>query len=703
MAYIDVLYNADDSDAANRLADVLYFLDYEVNLLSRETPVRTSDPAAQGIAAPVKLVLWTQSAQKDRWIAAQCRDVDDPDSLVTLVTQSQGSTALPLMLHRGTVVRSEYGQGRMRLATLQTLLSEIGMRTGRNGLVSGVAALLRSDEQKRVDALSQWVAANPDDPLAPAVEHVLANQTTGDIHAALVDVCRPIIVSGSAIKEIAGGVASRMKPSFSIGSALSYAAIAIIAVGAFVATLLPMINQPTETVEIDRIETPVELAKPAPGDLPPDDETVQVAVLGDAVTSELVEIGDPEIEVSAPIEGLVGESSAGMAEPMDLETSAALEDALPEDNISPPIALSDPTVAETTDISGAVEPSLDVPDPAELAPEMAAEAIVSVEPEVLPEPDAATGPDIEAEISEEIADENAAAPQTELLLPYIPGEQAPGDAFTDRLTDETGAPIMVVIPDGSFKMGSPLSERDRSMSEGPQRTVSLQSPIAVSKYEITVAEFEKFIRATGYDAGDGCQVYDDTWVQSAGVNFAAPGYDQSGDHPATCIDWFAAKAYADWLSEETGAPYRLLSEAEWEYAARAGSELAYPFGEDANDGCEFVNGADKSASSDISSSIALNCSDGAAYTASVGSYLPNRFGLYDMIGNVAEWTEDRWFESYDGASASSRARTAGDNPNRVVRGGSWFAFGWDLRSASRDKFDGAARRNTIGFRVARDL
>ena len=671
MAHIHLIHNADDSDAAERVADVLYFLDYDVNVLTRESP--DLQGVSEDTSQDIVLVLWTASAQKDRWLTAQCRDIDNPDRLVTIVSKSSGSLALPLMLHRGCIIRLEHQSGRMRLSTLQTLLAEIGRRTGRDGLVSGVAALLRSDEEERVQALTQWVAANPDDALAPTVESVLQTHATGDIHNAFVEITNGVLAASTGLKNIAGGVAQRVKLPARVSPMMFYAAIGITAALAFLATLLPIINRPTETLDIERIDVSTQMASIADDDL---SETSLVDP-GAPDLSEMEAVGDAEAEY--------------------------VIDPLPE----PPSVL--PRLSDSEELE---EPSLGVPDPGDeeieldAAPASDTRSDAPLEtPEDPVEDVSPAEPDNEEEEEAESSNEaEENAEQAELLLPYIPGTQQPGDAFTDRLTDETGAPVMVVIPEGTFKMGSPLSERGRDVSEGPQRTVRMTRSFAVSKYEVTIAEFEKFVAATDYDAGGDCQVYsEDAWTSQDGATFLRTGFDQTPSHPVTCIDWNGASAYAEWLSQETGEPYRLLSEAEWEYAARAGSEQAFPFGADANEACGFMNGADEDAPPDVSSGLALKCSDGAAYTSRAGSYAANGFGLYDMHGNVWEWTRDVWHTSYNGAPQTGRAWDSGQSSERVIRGGSWFTYDFWLRSASRKGFDPADRRYDVGFRVARDL
>ena len=709
MAHIHLIHNADDSEAAERVADVLYFLDYDVNLLTRESP--DPESVSEGGSGDVVLVLWTTSAQKDRWVTAQCRDIDDPERLVTIVPKTSGSPALPLMLHRGCIIHLEHPSGRMRNATLQTLLSEIGRRSGRDGLVSGVAALLRPNEDERVQALAQWVAANPDDPLAPTVHSVLETRATGEIYNALLEITDGVIVSNTGLKDIAGGVASRFKLPTRATPMMYYAAIGVVAAGAFLATLLPIINRPTETVEFERIDVRTEMASSEDSDVilsvrtpPTADEQPETSSISDP---DPVDESGTENPASAAPEEDLSDNLLADVDTMDAEGIEAVGDVEAEYVIDP-LPTLDAAEGASLALEGE-EPSLGVPDPDEVVTE-AAIIPAPEEPVVAPEEPL---PSLEENVAQtsvsdpavdEAAEASLGLQQAELLLPYIRGTQQPGDAFTDRLSDETGAPVMVVIPSGIFQRGSPLSERGRDISEGPRRSVSIGRPFAVSKYEITIAEFEKFVAATNYDVGGSCQIYsNDTWTLQSGTTFRDTGYRQSPEHPVTCIDWNAASAYAEWLSEETGARYRLLSEAEWEYAARAGSNQAFPFGANADEGCGFMNGADESAPPGVSSSLALDCSDGAAHTARVGTYLPNRFGLYDMHGNVWEWTRDTWHTSYNGAPRTQRAWDTGQSSDRVVRGGSWFTYDFWLRSASRKAIDPSDRRYDVGFRVARDL
>ncbi|MDR2858021.1 MAG: formylglycine-generating enzyme family protein [Novosphingobium sp.] len=240
---------------------------------------------------------------------------------------------------------------------------------------------------------------------------------------------------------------------------------------------------------------------------------------------------------------------------------------------------------------------------------------------------------------------------------------APGTVFRDRPV----APEMVVIPAGTFMMGSPASERGRYGDEGPQHQVRVPA-FAAGKYEVTFAEWDACV------ADGGCGEYkpdDAGWGR--------------GRRPVINVSWDDAQSYVMWLSRTTGKRYRLLSEAEWEYAARAGTTTAYSTGVS------------------IDASQANFEERGLARTEAVGNYRANGFGLHDVHGNVWEWVQDCWNESYQGAPADGRAQTTGDCSQRVLRGGSWGSNAANLRSALRGGLASGARSSFFGFRVARTL
>ena len=270
----------------------------------------------------------------------------------------------------------------------------------------------------------------------------------------------------------------------------------------------------------------------------------------------------------------------------------------------------------------------------------------------------------------------------------------------ERFRDCAECPELVVVPAGSFMMGSPSSEDGRFENEGPQRRVTIPSPLAVGVYEVTRGEFGRFVSATGHATGGRCYSYEDgSWGWLDGRGWRDPGFAQTDDHPVVCVSWEDAQAYVRWLSRETGARYRLLSESEWEYAARGGTASSRYWGSSSSGQCVHVNGADSSSSL----GWGVSCSDGSARTARGGSYTSNGFGLYDVLGNVSEWVEDCWHGDYAGAPSGGSAWTSGgDCSLRVLRGGSWHSSPRDLRSAHRVRYT-AGRFGLSGFRVSRTL
>jgi formylglycine-generating enzyme required for sulfatase activity len=244
----------------------------------------------------------------------------------------------------------------------------------------------------------------------------------------------------------------------------------------------------------------------------------------------------------------------------------------------------------------------------------------------------------------------------------------PGSDFKECAS---GCPVMIVIPAGKFIMGSPENEPDREASEGPKHEVAVAQPFAVSKFEVTFEEWDACVTATA------CPRVPDRWGR--------------GEMPVINVSWGEAKQYVGWLSRLTSREYRLLTEAEWEYAARAGAHTSYSWGEDPGKGNANCDGC--------GSQWDLR------QTAPVGSFKPNAFGLYDMHGNVWEWVEDSWHENYDGAPRDGSAWLPGGDPSfRVVRGGSWRnESARSVRAAVRAERHANVRFDTLGFRVARTI
>ena len=231
-----------------------------------------------------------------------------------------------------------------------------------------------------------------------------------------------------------------------------------------------------------------------------------------------------------------------------------------------------------------------------------------------------------------------------------------------RFRDCAECPEMVVVPAGSFLMGSPDTEEGRLDQEGPVHRVTIGSPFAVGVYEVTVAEFGLFVDATGHSTGNACYVWTGNIdVEKNGLGWRNPGFGQGGSHPAVCVSWEDAQAYVAYLSRIAGERYRLPSEAEWEYAARAGTRAAHWWGEGESDLCTHANGADASTDFDW----AIGCNDGHSYTAPVGSFHANAWGLHDVLGNAWEWTEDCWNGNYRSAPGDGSAWKYGDCNVRV--------------------------------------
>ena len=259
--------------------------------------------------------------------------------------------------------------------------------------------------------------------------------------------------------------------------------------------------------------------------------------------------------------------------------------------------------------------------------------------------------------------------------------------------DCDACPEMVVVPPGSFMMGSPATEADRDDQEGPRREVTIDYPLAVGVYEVTFAEWDACVSA------GGCEEYraeDEGWGR--------------GRRPVVNVSWEDAQAYVAWLSDETGQQYRLLSEAEWEYVARAGTRTARYWGGSRSGQCRYANGFDQDfATTERGRRLTeffepAPCSDGYAdRTAPVGALQPNRFGLHDVLGNVWEWTEDCWNDGYAGAPTDGRPWTSGDCTRRMLRGGSWLDFPHVLRSANRLRNGAGDRYYLNGFRLARTM
>jgi formylglycine-generating enzyme required for sulfatase activity len=261
------------------------------------------------------------------------------------------------------------------------------------------------------------------------------------------------------------------------------------------------------------------------------------------------------------------------------------------------------------------------------------------------------------------------------------------------LKDCDNCPDVVVIAPGTFVMGSPANEPQRSEFEGPLHAVSFSRRFAAGKYAVTRAQYSEFVRATGHAYDQACFMQDDKgWVERAYYSFLSPGFDQTDDHPVVCVSWEDAVEYTKWLSRRTTRRYRLLSEAEREYVARAGTASSYWWGSTAT-------------LAEANFDTRPRNSKGAVIggTVPVDRGRANPWGLFHVHGNVAEWVQDCWHPDYSLAAPDGTAVEAGECSLRIVRGGAWTSWPEDIRAAFREMANRNDRYYNIGFRVARTL
>lgn len=259
----------------------------------------------------------------------------------------------------------------------------------------------------------------------------------------------------------------------------------------------------------------------------------------------------------------------------------------------------------------------------------------------------------------------------------------PGSVFRDC---KAACPDMVVLPAGTFTMGTPDDEVGRQPDEGPLHPVTFAKPFAISRYQVTAGEWDAYLRESGTRIADG-----DT-RPGRECKASKPRYKQGPQQPAVCMSYHDVQAYTQWLSKKTGKHYRMLSEAEREYAARAGSSGPFPFPLDPNAEYEISQHAN-----------VYGPKDGFSFTSPVGSFPANAFGVYDMHGNVYEWVADCWNESYEGAPSDGSAWMTGNCKTVQIRGNDWGEAPIFSRSGNRNTNLPDSRGDWIGFRVAREL
>lgn len=293
-----------------------------------------------------------------------------------------------------------------------------------------------------------------------------------------------------------------------------------------------------------------------------------------------------------------------------------------------------------------------------------------------------------------------------LALAVTPAQaQSQSRTVGEVFRDCEDCPEMVVISAGSFTMGSPASEEGRRVNEGPQRRITFAAGFAAGRFEVTRGQYGAFVRATGRNEGGNCRTDRDnngSQLEDATGTWRDPGFAQGEDHPVVCVSWEDARAYVQWLNIMTSGGYRLLSDAEWEYAARAGTQSVYPWGDVASH--EYENYGAEGCCGGFTSGR-----DQWVHTSPVGTFPPNGFGLSDMGGNVEEWMQDCFEISLDSVPDDGRANEAGRRDEtgaclyRVTRGGSWISGSLRVRSANRYGYGEQGRLSNLGFRVARTL
>jgi formylglycine-generating enzyme len=277
-------------------------------------------------------------------------------------------------------------------------------------------------------------------------------------------------------------------------------------------------------------------------------------------------------------------------------------------------------------------------------------------------------------------------------------EQLDKQSFTNSLGMK-----MRMIPAGEFLMGSQETEKDRSENEGPQHQVRITKPFYMGDTTVTKDQFAAFMRDSGYrtdaeKAGNSWLVVGTTYKVVDGMNWKSAGFEQAGNHPVVHVSWNDAKAFCSWLSKKEGKEYRLPTEAEWEYACRAGSTTQFSFGDDDDDLHKYGNYCDRSNTNGFTWQDKAH-QDGYDRTAPVGSFKPNPWGLYDMHGNVWQWCEDLYEEDYYRKSPDADPTGPAQGNERVIRGGSWYRNPRFCRSTFRKQYLPVTRCDDFGFRV----
>ncbi|MEP3226800.1 MAG: SUMF1/EgtB/PvdO family nonheme iron enzyme [Parasphingorhabdus sp.] len=293
-------------------------------------------------------------------------------------------------------------------------------------------------------------------------------------------------------------------------------------------------------------------------------------------------------------------------------------------------------------------------------------------------------------------------------MAIIAGFSAPAHAQTgpESFSDCENCPAMIIIPSGSAMIGAEPYEANQKRGDIPVRKVTIGYKLAVGRTEITRAQYRQFMEESGHAmATDGCNSWGRNRIMGYVPNhhWDNPGFSQNDNHPVVCVSHVDASAYARWMAQKTGKPYRLLSSTEFEYATRAGTRGPWFWGTSQRDACTYANVADDVFRKNFDHAPVFKCDDGYEHTAPVATYEANGWGLHDMLGNVYEWTNDCVHTVKSNAPTDGRAWLEEDGGNcerRVPRGGSWVSGTDWVRAAAQAGDLAKYHSQLLGFRVA---
>lgn len=436
-----------------------------------------------------------------------------------------------------------------------------------------------------------------------------------------------------------------------------------------------------QAADTDRGEATPATPEPPPGDA----AEAQVAATPPTEEPPPTAAAETRVEATTPAEEPPPIAAAGTRVeevPQLAEADTQVEATTPAEK-SPPAADTDTQVEAT--------PPADEPPPI-IAPETQVEATPPTdEAPAIAEAETRVETTAKTEepppLAETEAQDAASQPATAKAEPV---RIVPGTRFSDSLAAGGSGPVMVWLPAGEFQMGSPADEAGRNSDE-LLHLARVDAPIAFSENEITIGDLRQFVEATGYrtevERQSTCLRPNDDYqlVADLSLSWESPGYPVGNNHPVSCISWNDARKYAEWLAQTTGHPYRLPTEQEWEYAARAGTGTSRFWGDDPGSGCNLANTGD--------------CDDGHEFAAPAGAFPANPFGLRDVLGNVAEWTCSGYSKAYSGPE--SRCSDPREKSARIFRGGSWLDSSTLVRSAARDGGPSDLGYSTVGLRVVR--